>query len=53
MMAKYRFEIVKSAKFDVEADSIEHARSIVEYDKDHYLNKNSHDCYISNGIQVE
>ena len=52
-MPTYRFEIVKSAKFDVEADSIEHARSIVEYDKEHYLNKNSHDCYISNGIKVE
>lgn len=52
-MPTYRFEIVKSAKFDVEADSIEHARSIVEHEKDYYLNNNSNDCYVSNGIEVK
>ena len=40
-------------KFDVEADSIEHARSIVEHEKDYYLNNNSNDCYVSNGIEVK
>ena len=51
-MPTFKFEIVKSAKFTVDAESVEHARSIVEHDVDYYLSKNSDDCYVSNGIEV-
>ena len=52
-MTIYKFEIVKSAKFEIDADSIEHARSIVSHDIDYYLSKYSKDCYVSNGIEVK
>ena len=52
-MTEYEFEIVKSAKFVIDAESVEHTRNIVEHDITYYLSKHSNSCYVSNGVEVE